>query len=147
MATNNQTVSEWASSRARPMSNSNGTNSHDTRVLYSYGQHYPAAIHGPDGVVFFNSDTYSPTTARHVPTARSSVRPTVSIEIPTELMQRVVCGDLLSDIRDDVLAIYRSRIVEAENKLARCRSKFMDQVWTYELGELQKGVDYLEDMS
>lgn len=43
---------------ARPMSNG-------LYAVWSYGEHYPLAVHDPDAGWFHNTDRYSPTTSKH----------------------------------------------------------------------------------
>jgi len=37
----------------------------DGNIIYSYGKHFPIAVKLDDGIILFNSDGYSNTTARH----------------------------------------------------------------------------------
>jgi hypothetical protein len=75
---NSQVAHEWAHGHEAKGSNFFT----DGDRIYSYGRHFIAAQRYPGGVVLISSDTYSPSTQRHLSLIRSAARHLITFEVP-----------------------------------------------------------------
>lgn len=79
--TNSQCVHVWAQQNQDTGKNSNSSIFFTGDTIYSWGNHYPMA-RIEDGVVFINSDNYSPSTCRHKSLVYESVRHLTVFTVP-----------------------------------------------------------------
>lgn len=82
----------------------------DGDSIYSYGPHFPIAKRTPGGYIF-NSDDYSPTTARHKSNVWGHIHKDILWELPG-------CST------HKALIVYAERVFYAMKKIPRCRSGF-----------------------
>jgi hypothetical protein len=82
----------------------------DGDSIYSYGPHFPIASRIPDGYIF-NSDDYSPTTARHKSDVWGHIHKDILWELPG-------CNTNMA------LQVYARRVLDAMKKIPRCKSGF-----------------------
>jgi hypothetical protein len=82
----------------------------DGDAVFSYGPHFPIAERIPGGYIF-NSDDYSPSTARHKSEVWCRVHKDILWELPG-------CET------SKALQVYAWRVLDAMKKIPRCRSGF-----------------------
>lgn len=94
----------------------------NTKVLYSYGYHFPLAVFLDDNTVLINGSSYSVTTSKQQNYVRGAVRHKDIISAPTNIIKLVIDSADKKYIKREC-AEYVNQVVSEKLKLAAKRRK------------------------
>lgn len=84
-----EVIKAWYRGESEPYTTPNGSLYHEDGILYSYGDHFPLAIH-IGGKVLVNGDRYSNSTAKHQSYLFNQLSQWERVEIPFSALDRAL---------------------------------------------------------
>lgn len=126
----------------------------DGEIIYSFGEHFPIAVHLPDGTVLFNDDRYllwenhySQRTQRHQGEVRRALRGVKIIECNTEEIQEYIRrrpSVLIMKRRQTPLDLYE--VVDDLLRLERGRRRFPKKRYYHLIRDEQLYLEMMADI-